>query len=89
MDAELPKLKTFIVPGGHPAGAMLHLGRSICRRAERIATPLNNETEVSDRVIVYLNRLSDYLFIASRYINHQLERPEVMWEQHLALHMDE
>lgn len=83
-DHELPKLKTFILPGGHQAGASLHLARSICRRAERIITPLNNEHDVSDRVIIYLNRLSDYLFITSRYINHLIDKPEPLWNPHSA-----
>ncbi len=82
MDLELPKLHAFILPGGHPAGAMLHLARSICRRAERVVIPLHHQADVSNNVIIYLNRLSDYLFVASRYINHQLQVPETLWEQH-------
>lgn len=82
MDLELPKLQAFILPGGHPAGAMLHLARSICRRAERIVIPLHHQADVSEHVVMYLNRLSDYLFVASRYINHQLQVPETLWEQH-------
>jgi cob(I)alamin adenosyltransferase len=82
MELDLPPLKNFILPGGHPAGATLHLARSICRRAERLVVPLNVLTDVSDNVMVYLNRLSDYLFVASRFINHQLEMPEVLWEHH-------
>lgn len=83
----LPPLKTFILPGGHPAGAALHLARSICRRAERTCIPLNQEHEVSDRVLKYLNRLSDYLFMASRFVNHALNQPETSWDQHHALHL--
>lgn len=81
-EQELPPLKTFILPGGHPAGAMLHLARSICRRAERLVVPINQETDVSDDVLMYLNRLSDYLFVISRYVNHHLNSPETLWEQH-------
>lgn len=84
MDTELPKLKTFILPGGHPSGASLHLARSICRRAERDVIPLNHYADVSDKITCYLNRLSDYLFMASRWINHLAEMPETAWEQHLA-----
>jgi cob(I)alamin adenosyltransferase len=85
MDAELPKLRNFILPGGHPSGAMLHLARSICRRAERQVVPLNHHADVSDKVICYLNRLSDYLFIASRLINSQAGSPETSWEQHFVI----
>lgn len=82
MESELQPLTTFILPGGHPAGAHLHLARSICRRAERITVPLNQHAEVSDHVLIYLNRLSDYLFVASRYINHLNHSPETKWEHH-------
>ena len=61
MEEELPPLKTFILPGGHPSGAMLHLARSISRRAERLIVPLHHHTDVSDHVLMYINRLSDYL----------------------------
>lgn len=81
MEAELPKLHTFILPGGHPAGALLHLARSICRRAERAIVPLNNREDVADSVLIYINRLSDYLFVASRYVNHVMRVPETLWEQ--------
>lgn len=82
MENELPKLNTFILPGGHPAGAMLHLARSICRRAERIIIPLNHHKDVSDDVMRYLNRLSDYLFVTSRYVNHLCDCPETKWQHH-------
>ncbi len=82
MDHELPKLTAFILPGGHPCGATLHLARSICRRAERAVVPLNNQADVSDHVLIYLNRLSDYLFVASRYVNFKLSLPETKWEPH-------
>lgn len=83
MDKELPKLKTFILPGGHPCGAALHVARTVCRRAERIVIPLNHHEDVSMRVIQYLNRLSDYLFMASRFINHLVDCPETAWTPHL------
>jgi len=82
MEKELPKLTHFILPGGHPAGAMLHVARSMCRRAERCVVPLNQQEDVSDNVLVYLNRLSDYLFVASRFVNHVLRVPETQWEPH-------
>lgn len=85
MDAQLPPLKKFILPGGHPAGAALHLSRSIIRRAERLVIPLYEQADVTQSVLVYLNRLSDYLFIVSRFVNDQLQIPETIWEPHKAL----
>lgn len=82
MDQHLPKLHTFILPGGHPAGALLHAARCICRRAERRVLPLHQTADASSNVLVYLNRLSDYLFIASRYLNHLCQCPETEWQHH-------
>lgn len=82
MDQQLPPLQTFILPGGHVAGAALHMSRSMIRRAERLVVPLFDQAEVIQAVVVYLNRLSDYLFIASRYVNHLLDIPETKWEKH-------
>ena len=82
MELELSPLKAFILPGGHSCGSMLHLARSICRRAERTVLPLHMRNDVSTDVIMYLNRLSDYLFVASRRINHILNAPETQWEAH-------
>lgn len=81
-EEHLPKLTTFILPGGHSSGAILHVARSICRRAERLVLPLYKTTDVSDNVLIYLNRLSDYLFVASRYVNHLNHNPETLWEHH-------
>jgi cob(I)alamin adenosyltransferase len=82
MEEELPPLRAFILPGGHPSGAMLHLARSICRRAERRALPLHKTLDVSEHVLIYLNRLSDYLFVTSRYLNFLSKSPETQWEPH-------
>ncbi len=82
MEAQLPPLKNFILPGGHPAGAALHLSRSIIRRAERSVIPLYEQDDVTQDVLVYLNRLSDYLFVCSRFVNHHFEVPESQWEPH-------
>lgn len=82
IEAQLPPLKEFILPGGHHSGALLHLARSICRRAERRALPLHRNADVSDNVVIYLNRLSDYLFCASRYINFCTQAPETHWQHH-------
>lgn len=82
MDSQLPNLKTFILPGGHQAGAALHLSRSVIRRAERLVMPLYEQSDVTQDVLVYLNRLSDYLFVCSRFVNHELNIPETAWQHH-------
>lgn len=81
-DQQVPQLKTFILPGGHVAGAALHLSRSIVRRAEREILPLYQQSDVSEDVLIYLNRLSDYLFMASRFVNQQLKITEKYWMPH-------
>lgn len=82
MQAKLPELHAFILPGGHSCGALLHLARSICRRAERLTVPIEHRADVSKHVLMYLNRLSDYLFVVSRYVNHLANAPETEWEKH-------
>ena len=71
LNAELQPLRSFVLPGGHPAAATLHLARTICRRAERLIVELAQEPEarVSDAVLAFVNRLSDFLFVASRWAN--------------------
>lgn len=86
METELPKLQAFILPGGHPSGATLHLARSICRRAERSVVPLVGQADVDENVSIYLNRLSDYLFVASRFVNFKFKLPETLWEPHKLTH---
>jgi cob(I)alamin adenosyltransferase len=78
LDAELPPLRKFVLPGGSPAGAMLHLARTVCRRAERRVIALGAEA-VPPIVVVYLNRLSDLLFVMARAVNHRAAAPEVEW----------
>jgi cob(I)alamin adenosyltransferase len=82
MEIQLPALRNFILPGGHSAGAALHLSRSIIRRAERLVVPLYEQADVTQYVLVYLNRLSDYLFVVSRFVNHQLKASETKWQAH-------
>lgn len=82
MELQLPHLNYFILPGGHPSGAMLHLARSMIRRAERAVVPLYEQADVTAEVLVYLNRVSDYLFVVSRFVNHLLQVPETKWEIH-------
>jgi len=81
MERELPPLKTFILPGGHSSGAALHLARAVVRRSERLVIPLHARGEVVPSVLVYLNRLSDYLFVVSRCVNHRLAIPETAWQR--------
>jgi cob(I)alamin adenosyltransferase len=82
MEAELPPLHFFILPGGHPGGSSLHLARGVIRRAERNVISLYENGDVVQDVFVYLNRLSDYLFVASRFINHIMGVPETQWQPH-------
>ena len=84
MDKELPPMKSFILPGGHLAASSLHIARCVCRRAERICVHMQNDgAEVPDLIIKYLNRLSDYLFVLSRYAAHQLKVAEIPWKARL------
>jgi len=79
LNAELAPLRTFVLAGGTPAAAYLHLARTICRRAERLAVKLKDSGEdVSPEVLKYINRLSDFLFVASRYVNDKGAR-DVLW----------
>lgn len=79
LEAALPPLTSFILPGGTPAGSQLHFARTVCRRAEREAVRLSHEEAIGDAVIVYLNRLSDFLFVAARYANHASGAAEIPW----------
>ncbi len=78
-DGELEPLKNFILPGGGAAGAALHLARAVCRRAERRAAALSGADAAPAGTIVYLNRLSDWLFTAARWANKKSGRPETPW----------
>jgi cob(I)alamin adenosyltransferase len=84
MDLELPDLKGFILPGGHLAAALAHLARTVCRRAERHVLRLveaQGEKTVSPSILVYLNRLSDYLFVCARYCNHLAGVDDIPWQR--------
>jgi cob(I)alamin adenosyltransferase len=78
LDAEVPPLRKFILPGGSPAGAWLHVSRTVCRRAERRVIGLGAGA-VDPILIVYLNRLSDLLFVMARAVNHRAGVPEREW----------
>ena len=78
LEGELTPLRRFILPGGSAAGAQLHVARTVCRRAERRVVALG-PTEVESILVVYLNRLSDLLFVMGRAVNHRAGMPETEW----------
>jgi cob(I)alamin adenosyltransferase len=79
MDEVLPAMKSFVLPGGHPANSHAHLARCVCRRAERQVVHLNEHERVAEIIIKYLNRLSDYLFTLARKIAHDEGAAEIPW----------
>lgn len=79
MTAELPELKHFILPGGSAAAAHLHVARTVCRRAERISVALSGHEDIGPHVVIYLNRLSDFLFTLARWENQQSGIAEAKW----------
>lgn len=84
MNEILPEMRSFILPGGHQAASACHVARCICRRAERLCVNMReHEEEVSDIVLQYLNRLSDFLFVLSRYIIHLNGKEETPWRARL------
>ena len=78
-DAELPSLKNFILPGGHPAVSLSHVCRTVCRRAERSIISLANEGKVDEVILRFINRLSDYFFIFARTLSKLINAPEIPW----------
>ena len=76
----LPKLKNFILPGGDMAGSTLHLARAVCRRAERAIVTLADEEKINQYNLMYINRLSDWLFVLARYVNKLDGVPEKIWK---------
>ncbi|MFO1120932.1 MAG: cob(I)yrinic acid a,c-diamide adenosyltransferase [Hyphomicrobiales bacterium] len=80
LNAELQPLRSFVLPGGHPAAAHLHLARTVCRRAERLIVDLagRDGEQVGEAAIAYINRLSDFLFVASRWANAKTTG-DVLW----------
>lgn len=79
LTADLPSLTQFILPGGSPPAAHLHVARTVCRRAERLVLSLSERENITPAIIPYLNRLSDFLFTLSRFQNHLLGVPEPTW----------
>lgn len=85
MDKSLPEMKSFILPGGHVAISQIHIARCVCRRAERICVHIQQEgMAIEPLIIIYLNRLSDYLFVLARYTGQLLGIKEIPWKPRLA-----
>ena len=83
MTETLPPLRAFVLPGGHQSVSFAHVARTVCRRAERLTIALNDQEEVTELVIKYLNRLSDFLFVLSRKMTQELGSEEVTWQARL------
>ncbi len=83
---DLGPLNSFILPGGGKVGAFLHQARTVCRRAERAVLRLSREEAIGEWPLKYLNRLSDLLFVLSRWVSKQLGEPEYLWERGLRGH---
>lgn len=80
MDAEIPALRAFVLPGGHQSVSFAHVARTVCRRAERLVIRLSEVEETNELIGKYLNRLSDYLFVLSRKMTQELGTEEVSWK---------
>ncbi|HEU0297841.1 MAG TPA: cob(I)yrinic acid a,c-diamide adenosyltransferase [Longimicrobium sp.] len=80
-DAQVPPLRSFVLPGGHESAARAHLARTACRTAERAVVRLAHGEEVRADVLTYLNRLSDFLFVCARLLNHRAGVEEITWQQ--------
>lgn len=79
MNADLPPMTHFVLPGGHSTVSYCHIARCVCRRAERLTVQLAEQEEISSHVLIYLNRLSDYLFVLARKLTFQLQAEEIKW----------
>jgi cob(I)alamin adenosyltransferase len=84
MNQQLPPLRSFVLPGGNRLNAELHVCRTVCRRAERICVGLARQEKIDPAIVTYLNRLSDALFVWSRWASHRLGLPEILWEPNRA-----
>ena len=82
-EENLPKLTTFVLPGGHSNVSFCHIARTVCRRAERLTNKLVKSESVNELIIKYLNRLSDYLFVFARLLAKELKIVEIKWEHRL------
>ena len=80
-NTNLHPLKNFVLPGGHRANSMAHICRTVCRRAERLLVALTRIEPIRDEARIYLNRLSDWIFVVGREVSRRLNSPEVLWGQ--------
>ena len=80
LDAALPKMRAFVLPGGCHSAALAHVCRTVCRRAERRILTLGEQVEIASELLAYVNRLSDYLFVLSRKINLDEKKDEIFWK---------
>jgi len=85
MQKELEPLSSFTLPGGGILNAFLHQARTVCRRAERVCWSVSREEPVGDQLLIYINRLSDHLFVQSRWVARRLGEPEFLWDRGLRL----
>lgn len=85
MNEELEPLKSFCLPGGGALNAYLHLARTVCRRGERACWRLAREEALNEQLIIYMNRLSDHLFVQSRWVAKRLQEPEYVWDRGLRI----
>ena len=81
LTADLPPLTAFILPGGSPASAQIHIARTVCRRVERLVTQLSEAEGTGEHVLPYLNRLSDFFFTLARWENQRAGVPDVVWSK--------
>ena len=79
MDASLPQMTHFILPGGHTSVSYCHIARTVCRRAERMCSLLYENAPFDNQILHYINRLSDYLFVLARKLSHDLQAEEIKW----------
>ena len=79
MEASLPPMTHFVLPGGHQTVSFCHIARTVCRRAERLASHLNDLEPFQPETLMYINRLSDYLFVLARKLSHDLQAEEIKW----------
>jgi cob(I)alamin adenosyltransferase len=85
MQQELKPLNSFTLPGGGVLNAFLHQARTVCRRAERVCWSLRRVEPINDQLLVYINRLSDHLFVQSRWVARRLKEPEFLWDRGLRI----
>jgi cob(I)alamin adenosyltransferase len=88
MEQGLEPLKSFTLPGGGELNAFLHQARTVCRRAERVCWRLKREEAVNDNLLIYANRLSDHLFVQSRWVAKRLKEPEFLWDRGLRIEQE-